>query len=311
MDVSLAEVQGLVNRCIEQLNPLPSTMSLVGIPRGGITVAALLSAAMPSVPVRIFSSAERGSLFPISPPAYLVDDVVATGETIQRALVGHDGEYRGIIVLVDKRKIAPETIHGLQTDQWVTFPWERSEPSGPEDAVRRLIEWAGDDPARPGLLDTPRRVLRFLEEIREQGKEEVSPTTFESEVEDLIVTAGIPFASLCEHHMLPYWGEASVGYVPHGKLLGLSKAARAVYTCAAGLTVQEHLTHRVAQYITEWTGSQDVAVVTTAVHSCMTVRGARAIGARTSASAMYGRFRESPAIRAEFFAVVEGAKQWS
>ena len=103
--------------------------------------------------------------------------------------------------------------------------------------------------------------------------------------------------------MLPYTGVVAIGYIPNGKLLGLSKAARCLRMYAGGLTIQEELTRKVAKKMSELTGSEDVAVVITATHTCMTMRGIQATGASTTSSAMLGKFRDAPALRAEFMAL--------
>ena len=299
---------------------IPTSSVLVGIPRGGLQTASLIAVERPSKGFLLASSDEMYDGPSAQCPyngrrLWVIDDICVTGSTLRAVQESLRYVVDGVAVLYLKtEKHYPRHDDGalvgaeVDLETWVQFPWERSE-SGPEDAVRRLIEYVGADPSRPSLQDTPARYLRFLDELREAGAAEITNTRFETLVGDLVVTARIPFASLCEHHMLPYWGEASVGYIPHGRLIGLSKTARILAKHAAGLTLQEHLTHAVAAHVAEAVSTSAVAVVTTAVHTCMVVRGARAIGSRTSASAMLGMFRESPALRAEFFAIVEGANR--
>lgn len=170
-------------------------------------------------------------------------------------------------------------------------------------AVRTLILYLGDDPTRDGLVETPRRFLAFLDELKEFTQEDVSLTAFESVCDDLVIEHDIAFSSLCEHHMLPYFGRAQVGYLPTGKVIGASKIARIVYKFAAGLTIQEHLTHDVAHHLQTAAGLASVAVTTKAQHMCMEMRGVYAHGASLSYSAMLGEFRTSPVLRAEFLAL--------
>lgn len=305
-DVGLLATQ-LANRIVGQYGL--QEYHLVAIPRGGVPVAYVLaerlraqgstaSMSLPSDHVRTRST------------SIVVDDIVVTGETMKRVLDA--GEAVLGVALYAKPDSPPGVWAACKVpvDTWVQFPWEeRDDDLGkPEDAVRRLIEYLGEDPTEEDLLDTPKRVLRFYDELREARDAEIVATTFSSTVQDFVVTSGIPFASLCRHHMLPYFGEAAIGYVPHGKILGLSKPPRAVQQAAGALTVQEHLTAQVAEQVREWTASEDVAVVTTAVHSCMVIRGVKALGARTSASTMLGKFRTAPSLRAEFFAVIGEAR---
>jgi GTP cyclohydrolase IA len=172
------------------------------------------------------------------------------------------------------------------------------------DAVRELISYLGDDPERDELRDTPRRVVDFYDELR-TGPDPFTATTFPSHgFGDLVVVRDIPLFSLCEHHMLPWFGRATVGYIPNGRLLGLSKLPRIVYEIQSHLTTQESVTHQVAEAVTAATHSDAVAVTTIAVHSCVTVRGAKAHGSSTVASAMFGQFRTNMALRSEFLQLI-------
>lgn len=188
--------------------------------------------------------------------------------------------------------------------------WERTwEQIPPAEAVRCLIAYAGYDPTEEQFADTPRRVLALYAELRERRESEVYLTLFESKYDDLMVVRGIPMFSLCAHHLLPFFGEAHVGYVPNGKkILGLSKAARIVQQRSAGLCVQEELARQIASDVSEGTGTENVAVILKAVHTCMLVRGPKAYGADTVTSAMLGAFRNSDRLRSEFLSMVGGAQ---
>lgn len=275
-----------------------------GIPRGGIPAAYAIAAELPRGRVHIMSADELGAGPPvIEAPIVVVDDIVVTGKTFDEVAKRVNGVH-SFVALVRKGSGALYVFVGedLQPikEEWIQFPWEVGDrdKGTPEDAVRRLIEYVGDDPMRPGLVETPRRVLRYLDEVRTYDNFE--PTSFESEIEDLQATGNISFSSLCEHHLLPYSGLAAIGYVPHGRLIGLSKLARIIQEVSVGLTMQEEITHRAAEIVSTLTKSEDVAVVTTASHTCMTIRGVKAVGATTSSSAMLGKFRNAPALRAEF-----------
>ena len=175
-----------------------------------------------------------------------------------------------------------------------------------EQAVRTLIAFVGVDPDDKELLDTPRRVLAFLNETRLEAEEFISLTTFSPGTEDLTVIRNVAFHALCSHHMLPYFGHMDVGYLPHDKLLGLSKIPRIVRKAAAGLTTQERVTHVVADQVAAAAGTPDVAVRSVAVHTCAVMRGARAIGTELVASATLGAFRDDAAPRQEFAEVLRG-----
>jgi GTP cyclohydrolase I len=175
-----------------------------------------------------------------------------------------------------------------------------------EAAVRTLIGWAGDDPDREGLRDTPRRVAKAYEELYRGYREDagaVLARVFEEVAgyDDMVVVRDIPFTSHCEHHMVPFVGKAHVGYIPNGKVTGLSKLARVVEIYSKRLQVQEKLTAQIAGTIWKALNPQGVAVVIQARHFCMCYRGVRQPGAVTTTSKLHGIFLTNPAARAEFF----------
>ena len=178
-----------------------------------------------------------------------------------------------------------------------------------EQAVRTLILWAGDDPDREGLLDTPGRVVRAYEEFfagYEQDPREILARTF-SEVEgydEMIVMNDIRFESHCEHHMVPIIGKAHVGYLPNVRVIGISKLARLVEVYAKRLQVQEKMTVQIADTLQEVLQPKGVAVVIEAAHQCMTTRGVHKPGVGLVTSRMLGAFRDDPSTRREFLAVI-------
>lgn len=279
--------------------------TLVAIPRGGVPAALLIARHMdPQPAVTTVPEVQANGVSPKNGYVWFVDDIMVTGSAVAEAR--RQINAHGAAVFFARKETNNDdafVLIDLWAEDWVVFPWEVNEPSGPEDAVVRLIEYAGDDPGREGLEDTPARVLRFLKEASE-GYGEWTPTTFVTEHDDLVVLDGIPFGSLCEHHMLPYSGRAAVGYVPAGKLLGLSKLVRYIEEASRGLTMQEHVTRKAAEEIAEGAGTPSVAVFTTASHTCMTHRGVKAHGTEAKLSATLGRFRDDQALRAEFFAMI-------
>ena len=178
-----------------------------------------------------------------------------------------------------------------------------------EDAVRTLIRWAGDDPKREGLRDTPARVARAYEEFfagYEQDPREILKRTF-SEVEgydEMIVMNDIRFESHCEHHMVPIIGKAHIGYLPDRRVVGISKLARLVEVYARRLQVQEKMTVQIADTLQEILQPKGVAVVIEAAHQCMTTRGVHKPGVALVTSRMVGAFRDDPSTRREFLAVI-------
>ena len=178
-----------------------------------------------------------------------------------------------------------------------------------EAAVRTLIRWAGDDPKREGLIDTPSRVIRAYEEFFAgylQDPREILARTF-TEVEgydEMIVMNDIRFESHCEHHMVPIIGKAHIGYLPNRRVVGISKLARLVEVYARRLQVQEKMTVQIADTLQDVLQPKGVAVVIEAAHQCMTTRGVHKPGVGLVTSRMVGAFRDDPSTRREFLAVL-------
>ena len=172
-----------------------------------------------------------------------------------------------------------------------------------ERAVQELLTALGADTASESLRDTPARVARMYAELLAPAP--VSMTTFPNDehYDELVLARAIPFRTVCEHHLLPFSGVGHVGYLPGDRILGLSKLARVVAHFAARPQTQERLTKQVADCIDSRLRPRGVGVVLEAEHSCMTLRGARAIGARTVTSSLLGRLRTDARSRAEFFAL--------
>jgi GTP cyclohydrolase I len=180
-----------------------------------------------------------------------------------------------------------------------------------EAAVRTLIEWAGDDPDREGLLETPARVVRAYEELfagYETDPRAYLERTFEEVggYDELVLMRDIPVVSFCEHHMLPFIGRAHVGYLPANRVVGISKLARVVHGFARRLQIQEKLTAEVAEAICDILQPKGVGVVIVSEHSCMTMRGVNTPGTKLTTSHLLGEVRDDPRTRQEFFDLVKG-----
>ncbi len=181
-----------------------------------------------------------------------------------------------------------------------------------EEAVRTLIRWAGDDPAREGLLDTPGRVVKSYRELfagYDQKAEEILSRTFK-EVEgydEMIMLRDIQFNSHCEHHMVPFTGVVHIAYIPTNKVVGLSKLARLVDLYAKRLQIQEKFTAQIANTLDEVLKPRGVAVVVQATHMCMTMRGVQKPDGVMQTSQLTGLFRSDPRTRQEFFSMLKMA----
>ena len=183
--------------------------------------------------------------------------------------------------------------------------------AGVERAVRDLLAAIGEDPDRDGLRETPARMARAYRELfagLQQQPEEVLQTTFDAGHDELVIVKDIPFYSVCEHHLVPFHGEAHVGYIPNatGRITGLSKLARLVDVYARRPQVQERLTSQVADSLMEILEPTGVIVVIEAEHLCMAMRGVRKPGARTITSAVRGALLRSAASRSEAMSLIMG-----
>ena len=180
-----------------------------------------------------------------------------------------------------------------------------------EAAVRTLIRWAGDDPDREGVLDTPARVARSYRELfagYDVDPREYLERTFEEVggYDEMVVLKDIRFVSFCEHHMLPVVGRAHVGYLPTNRVVGISKLARVVHGFARRLQIQEKMTSEIARAIHEVLRPQGVGVVVEAEHSCMTLRGVNTAGSSLTTSHLSGVIRDDARTREEFLRLVRG-----
>ena len=178
-----------------------------------------------------------------------------------------------------------------------------------EANARNLLELLGEDPSREGLINTPKRVAKawdFLTKGYNENLDElINNAIFEGESKDMVIVKNIEFYSLCEHHMIPFYGKAHIGYIPDGKIIGLSKLARITDLFSQRLQVQERLTMQIAQCLQEVLNPRGVAVVLEGKHFCMLSRGVQKQNSIASSSSMLGIFREKESTRNEFLKLIE------
>lgn len=273
---------------------------LYGVPRGGCTAAAL---------IQTLALQDGHKLILVDQPSdeeqtLVVDDLVDSGATLRRfSAIGHrvDALFRKLTSPLD---LAPEAI---EVPGWLTFPWEVGLGTGAEDLVVRLLQFIGEDPARDGLKETPTRVLKAWKELTAgyaQDPKVILNKSFEQPHDELVMLRGIEFHSTCEHHLLPFYGTAAVGYIPTTSVVGISKLARLVDCFAKRLQIQERLTKQIADAITEVLAPVGVGVVIKAKHSCMGCRGVMKPDSDMVTSVMLGMLRDNSAARAEFLSLV-------
>jgi GTP cyclohydrolase I len=198
-----------------------------------------------------------------------------------------------------------DSVDGLVPPRTPSLQTDRPTTAEAEAAVRTLIRWAGDDPDREGLLDTPGRVVRSYRELfagYDTDPHGYLERTFDEVggYDELVVLKDIRFVSFCEHHMLPVIGKAHVGYLPNNRVVGISKLARVVNGYARRLQIQEKMTAEIARAIQDILAPKGVGVVIEASHSCMTLRGVNSPGASLTTSHLIGEVRDDPRTRQEF-----------
>lgn len=174
---------------------------------------------------------------------------------------------------------------------------------------RDIIKQIGEDPDREGLLDTPERAAKAMRYLtsgyHDDVEAKINQALFDSTYNEIIIIKDIELYSLCEHHLLPFFGRCHIGYIPQGKILGLSKFARVVDHFAKRLQVQEHLTQQIADYIMDVTAAEGVGVIVEAKHMCMMMRGVQKQNSSMKTSVMLGSFYDDAATRAEFLSLLK------
>jgi GTP cyclohydrolase IA len=259
---------------------------IYGVPRGGMIATAFLRNA------KVTHDPYKATM--------ILDDIIDSGTT--RARYGRMYPKIPFLALVDK-------IDDECRGKWVVFPWERDlDEEAPEDAVIRLLQFIGEDPTREGLKDTPKRVVKALAELTAGYHTypcDILKAKFTANYNEMVWLKGIRFTSLCEHHLLPFTGTATIAYVPNGKVIGISKLARLVEVFARRLQIQEQMTEQIADAFMDHVQPTGVAVFITAHHQCMGCRGVRQPEAEMVTSCLRGVFLTDSSARAEFLSGVK------
>ncbi|MEE9119042.1 MAG: GTP cyclohydrolase I FolE [Calditrichia bacterium] len=181
-----------------------------------------------------------------------------------------------------------------------------------EAAIRKILQEIGENPDRQGLVDTPKRIEKMYRELtrgyRQNPEEVINNALFDVDYDEMVVVTHINFYSLCEHHMLPFFGAAHVGYIPKGKVVGLSKIPRIVDMYARRLQVQERMTAQIANVLQDQLNPDGVGVVVEGYHMCMSMRGVEKEKAKMITSTLLGSFRDDPSTRSEFLELIRSER---
>jgi GTP cyclohydrolase I len=267
------------HRLEETIKELPKGTKYYGVPRGGQIVAGMTGAAVDTI--------EEADV--------IIDDLIDSGATEER----YKKYKKPFLALIDKRI----ELQG----EWLVFPWEEQEGDTEEtveDNVRRLLQYFGEDSTREGLLETPKRFIKFFKEFLNPPK--WNCTTFEGEgYDEMIVQTNIPFHSLCEHHIAPFFGTGTIAYIPNKRIVGLSKLARTLETYARRLQNQERITMQVADFLWKELEPRGVAVQLSAKHMCMEMRGVKKHDTYTTTTKLIGIFKTDSSARQEFLNAIK------
>lgn len=262
----------------KRVSVFDKSLKYYGVPRGGQPIAAMLN--------------------PVDKPEeadIIIDDLIDSGKTRDRYVLKYGKPFVGLFDKINEIELQ---------NKWLIFPWEAMDEASPEENVVRIFQYLGEDPKREGLKDTPRRYLKFLKEFTNPAPFEF--TTFSAEgTDEMIIQKNIPFYSLCEHHIAPFFGTADIAYIPGDKIVGLSKLARCVDLYANRLQNQERITTQIAERLMMELNPRGVAVRLRAQHLCMSMRGCKKHDTETTTTKLLGLFMSEPMARNEFLQMVK------
>jgi len=271
------------------------TVKLFGIPRGGIPACLMVARALARVEVeaQVVEAAAQADVF--------IDDIIDSGET-----------KRTVLQLYPTTPFCALVEKGKEDKFWYRFPWERMSKKKTDteetvqENIKRILQYLGEDQDREGLKDTPSRVVRSWDKL--YGGYNIKPTgiltTFEEPCDEMVVLKDIEFYSTCEHHMLPFFGKAHIGYLPSNKVVGISKLARLLEIFARRLQIQERIGQQVTSTLIEHLCPLGCGCVLEAQHFCMTSRGIEKQNSIMVTSSMQGCFRTSSDVRSEFLRMI-------
>lgn len=266
----------------------PKGVKIYGIPRGGMNAAQAVIERQ--IGVCLVENPEDADVF--------VDDIIDSGKTRDEWNRKYPWTpFFGLIERTEDNK-----------DVWYVFPWETTEQNGPEDNIRRLLEYIGEDPNREGLLETPKRILKSYDRLfggYKKKPEDLMKVFEDGACNEMVILKNIKFYSTCEHHMLPFHGVAHVAYIPNGKVIGVSKLARLVDMYARRMQIQERIGTQVVEALMKHLDAKGAACIIEAQHMCMTARGVENQTSILTTSALRGAFLDNIQTRMEFLQMIK------
>lgn len=270
--------------------------SIYAVPQGGIPLGTALSTLLD---IPMIDDETR-----LTPMTLIVDDLVDSGATMKE-FVGYDF---ACIHVKKHAPVLPTFYLYPQVDGWITYWWEKTEERGIEDHVTRMIQYIGEDPTREGLIETPARVIKSWKHLYSgYGTDPASiMKTFSADgYDEMVLLKDIELYSMCEHHMLPFFGKAHVAYIPDKKVIGVSKIARLVEVFSRRLQIQERLGDQVTSALMEHLQPKGAACIIEAQHLCMKMRGVEKQNSVMVTSSLKGSFLEKLAAREELMRLIK------
>lgn len=291
------ECYGLANEMFMRLHKVlrcatTEPIYVYGIPRGGIPVAMMFVQVcrLKDIDCTIVNDAKEADV--------IVDDLIDSGKTMRKWRVLYPGKVFDVLITKEK-----------SGNDWIVFPWEKgTEETGPEENVRRLIEFIGDDANREGLVETPKRVLKSYEKLFSGYKQDpmsVMKVFTEGACDGIVLLKNIEFYSTCEHHMLPFHGRCHIAYIPNGKVIGVSKLARLMEIFSRRLQIQERIGEQITGALEAGLHPLGAACIIEAQHFCMTSRGVEKQNSIMTTSSLTGIFRQDYNARQELMNLIK------
>lgn len=231
----------------------------------------------------------------------IVDDVIDSGNTLSK----YHG-YDKAVLFVKNNNREKVTYYVQETDKWLQFPFEVKDDI--KDVIVRTLQYIGENPKREGLLETPSRVVKSWDELYsgyKQNPKDILKVFTDGACDEMVMLRNVEFYSMCEHHILPFFGKISIGYIPQGKVFGISKLARLVNIFSRRLQIQERMTTQIADAIVEELEPKGVMVVCRAVHLCMISRGIKKQSSEMITSAIRGVYQNDTGARQEFLSLIK------
>ncbi len=273
--------------------------SIYGIPSGGIPLAMKLNTLLH---IPLIGSDEDG----VSETTLIVDDIVDSGDTIKGFVEG--GYITATLHCKESSKVKPTFCAHNIDNNWIVYWWEGTEERSIEDSVLRQLQFIGEDPTREGLIETPLRVVRSWKELYSgysKNPADILKVFEDGACDEMVLLKNIEFYSMCEHHLLPFFGKAHIAYIPNGKVVGISKLARLLEIFSRRMQIQERIGQQVTCALDELLCPLGSACILEAQHFCMTSRGIQKQNSIMVTSSLTGVFRSNASARAEFMGLIK------